>query len=231
MIEVNLLPGGSEGRPRRASPSRCPSSAWAEAGETPWTLHHLLRGRRCDRDRVHGLVLHGRAVRGRGASGAPRGGAPGLDPLRRAHRADEPPAHRPPRLDRGARRGHPGDRRGPLRVAAPPRRGRRRRPEYTWLQEITYIGENPLQVRIVGRAGSIFAITNFMSRLETSSFLRDVEPQAIGQQQSETDPNDLVQLFELSADVRAATARRAADGRRSSKTKPCRRRRAAPGGN
>jgi Tfp pilus assembly protein PilN len=70
-------------------------------------------------------------------------------------------------------------------------------PEYTWLQEIIYVGENPLQIRIVGRAGSIFAITNFMTRLENSSFLRDVQPQTIQQQQSETDPNDLVQVFEL----------------------------------
>jgi Tfp pilus assembly protein PilN len=69
--------------------------------------------------------------------------------------------------------------------------------EYTWLQEIIYVSENPLQVRLVGRAGSIFAITNFMSRLESSSFLRDVEPQTIQQQQSETDANDLVQFFEL----------------------------------
>jgi len=70
-------------------------------------------------------------------------------------------------------------------------------PEYTWLNELIYVGDSPLQVRIVGRAGSIFAITNFMSRLETSSFLRNVELQAIQQQQSENDPNDLVQLFEL----------------------------------
>lgn len=70
-------------------------------------------------------------------------------------------------------------------------------PEYTWLQEITYTGGEPLQVRIVGRAGSIYAITNFMSRLESSSFLRNVEPQTIQQQPSETDPTDLVQLFEL----------------------------------
>lgn len=70
-------------------------------------------------------------------------------------------------------------------------------PEYTWLTEITYVGDNPLQVRIAGRAGSIFAITNFMSRLETSAFLRDIEPQTIQQQPSETDPTDLVQVFEL----------------------------------
>ncbi len=70
-------------------------------------------------------------------------------------------------------------------------------PEYTWIQEITYVGGEPLQVRIVGRAGSIYAITNFMSRLESSSFLRNVEPQTIQQVQSEADQNDLVQIFEL----------------------------------
>ena len=70
-------------------------------------------------------------------------------------------------------------------------------PEYTWLREIIYSGENPLQVRIVGRAGSIYAITNFMTRLGASQFLRDVEPQTIQQQPSETDQNDLVQVFEL----------------------------------
>lgn len=70
-------------------------------------------------------------------------------------------------------------------------------PEYTWLREITYANESPLQVRIVGRAGSIYAITNFMTRLESSSFLREVEAQTIQQQPSETDPTDLVQVFEL----------------------------------
>ena len=70
-------------------------------------------------------------------------------------------------------------------------------PEYTWLREITYANENPLQVRIVGRAGSIYAVTNFMRRLESSAFLRNAEAQAIQQQPSETDPTDLVQVFEL----------------------------------
>jgi Tfp pilus assembly protein PilN len=70
-------------------------------------------------------------------------------------------------------------------------------PEYTWLREITYAGENPLQVRIVGRAGSIYSVTQFMRRLESSSFLRNAEPQTIQQQPSENDPTDLVQVFEL----------------------------------
>lgn len=70
-------------------------------------------------------------------------------------------------------------------------------PEYTWLREVTYVNEDPLQVRIVGRAGSIYAVTNFMRRLESSAFLRDAEAQQIQQQPSETDPTDLVQVFEL----------------------------------
>lgn len=70
-------------------------------------------------------------------------------------------------------------------------------PEYTWLREITYANASPLQVRIVGRAGSIYSVTQFMRRLESSSFLRDADPQSIQQQPSENDPTDLVQVFEL----------------------------------
>jgi len=70
-------------------------------------------------------------------------------------------------------------------------------PEYVWLREVTYASSDPLQVRIVGRAGSIYAITQFLRRLESSSFLRDAEAQAIQQQPSETDPSDLVQVFEI----------------------------------
>ena len=70
-------------------------------------------------------------------------------------------------------------------------------PEYVWLREVTYANADPLQVRIIGRAGSIYAITQFLRRLESSSFLRDAEAQAIQQQPSETDPSDLVQVFEI----------------------------------
>jgi Tfp pilus assembly protein PilN len=70
-------------------------------------------------------------------------------------------------------------------------------PDYTWLREILYSGDGP-QVRIVGRAGSIFAITNFMNRLEGSRFLRSVSPETIQEVPSEANPQDLVYLFELS---------------------------------
>ena len=70
-------------------------------------------------------------------------------------------------------------------------------PEYVWLREVTYANADPLQVRIVGRAGSIYAITQFLRRLESSIFLRGAEAQSIQQQPSEEDPTDLVQVFEL----------------------------------
>ncbi len=70
-------------------------------------------------------------------------------------------------------------------------------PEYTWLREVLYSGEDPLQIRIVGRAGSIFAITNFLRRLEASRFLRNVTTESIQRVPSEENPDDLVQEFEL----------------------------------
>jgi Tfp pilus assembly protein PilN len=70
-------------------------------------------------------------------------------------------------------------------------------PEYLWLREVLYAGDAPLQVRVAGRAGSIFAVTNFMRRLEASRFLRNVELQGTQQQPSEENQNDLVQVFEL----------------------------------
>lgn len=70
-------------------------------------------------------------------------------------------------------------------------------PDYTWLREVLYAGEGP-QVRIIGRAGSIFAITSFMNRLEGSRFLRSVSPETIQEVASEANPDDLVFLFELS---------------------------------
>jgi Tfp pilus assembly protein PilN len=69
-------------------------------------------------------------------------------------------------------------------------------PDYTWLREVLHQGPGP-EVRIVGRAGSIFAITNFMNRLEASRFLRSVNPETIQEVQSEENPHDLVFLFEL----------------------------------
>lgn len=70
-------------------------------------------------------------------------------------------------------------------------------PDYTWIREVLYSGENPLQVRITGRAGSIAAITNFMRRLEASRFLSNVLPENIQRVPSEENPEDLVQEFDF----------------------------------
>lgn len=70
-------------------------------------------------------------------------------------------------------------------------------PDYTWLREVLYQSDGPLTVRVTGRAGSIFAITNFMRRLEASRFLRAVSPETMQQVPSEENPDDLVYLFEL----------------------------------
>jgi len=70
-------------------------------------------------------------------------------------------------------------------------------PEYLWLTEIVYANESPLTVRVGGRAGSTFAVTNFMRRLEASRFLRGVELQSMQLQPSEANQADLVQVFEL----------------------------------
>jgi Tfp pilus assembly protein PilN len=70
-------------------------------------------------------------------------------------------------------------------------------PEFLWLREVTYSGENPLVVRIAGRAGSAFAVTNFMRRLEASRFLVSAQLQDMQLQPSEENPDDLVQVFEL----------------------------------
>jgi Tfp pilus assembly protein PilN len=70
-------------------------------------------------------------------------------------------------------------------------------PDYLWLREVTYQSEDPLTVRIAGRAGSTFAVTNFMRRLEASRFLRGAEMQSMLLQPSEANPVDLVQVFEL----------------------------------
>lgn len=70
-------------------------------------------------------------------------------------------------------------------------------PDFTWLREVLYSGDNPLSVRVAGRAGSIFAITSFMRRLEASRYLRAVSTETIQQVPSEEDPQDLVYMFEL----------------------------------
>jgi len=70
-------------------------------------------------------------------------------------------------------------------------------PEFVWLGEVAYTGDAPLTARIAGRAGSTFAVTNFMRRLEASRFLSGVQLQDMQLQPSEANQNDLVQVFEL----------------------------------
>ena len=72
-------------------------------------------------------------------------------------------------------------------------------PEYTWLREVLYISQDPLEIRIIGRAGSIPAITAYMSNLEASQFLRRVEAGLMQQTVSAESPGDLVYEFELTA--------------------------------
>ncbi len=70
-------------------------------------------------------------------------------------------------------------------------------PDYTWLREITQAEGDPLQIRITGRAGSNFAITNFMRNLEASRFLRQVHLERSEQSLAENSSSDLIYQFEL----------------------------------
>lgn len=70
-------------------------------------------------------------------------------------------------------------------------------PDFTWLREVIYQSDGPLVARVSGRAGSIFAITSFMRRLEASRFLRSVNTESIQQVPSEENPEDLVYSFEI----------------------------------
>lgn len=70
-------------------------------------------------------------------------------------------------------------------------------PDFTWLREVVYQSEDPLVVRVSGRAGSIFVITSFMRRLEASRFLRAVTTETIQQVPSDANPEDMVYLFEI----------------------------------
>ena len=70
-------------------------------------------------------------------------------------------------------------------------------PDYTWLREIMQVQTDPLQIRVTGRAGSNFAITNFMRNLEASVFLRGVLLERTEQTTSEDDPSDMIYVFEL----------------------------------
>ena len=70
-------------------------------------------------------------------------------------------------------------------------------PDYLWLREVTQVQADPIQIRIAGRAGSNFAITNFMRGLEASRFLREVVLERTEQAPSEDDPSAIVYVFEL----------------------------------
>ena len=49
-------------------------------------------------------------------------------------------------------------------------------PDYTWIQELMQVSAgDPLQIRIGGRAGNNFAVTQFMENLEASLFIRGVD--------------------------------------------------------
>jgi type IV pilus assembly protein PilN len=49
-------------------------------------------------------------------------------------------------------------------------------PDYTWLESLMQVSlEGGLQIRIQGRAGNNFAMTQFMENLESSLFIRNVE--------------------------------------------------------
>jgi len=70
-------------------------------------------------------------------------------------------------------------------------------PDYLWLRELTQVQVDPLQIRLAGRAGSNFAITNFMRGLEASRFMREVVLERTEQAPGEQDPEDIVYVFEM----------------------------------
>lgn len=71
-------------------------------------------------------------------------------------------------------------------------------PDYTWLRSVSQVSAGPpVQIRISGRAGSTFAITNFMRRLEASEFFRGVHMERSEQAPAEQNPQDIVYVFDL----------------------------------
>lgn len=77
-------------------------------------------------------------------------------------------------------------------------------PDYTWLTSITQMSADPtLEIRIAGRAGSLFAVTNFMRRLEASPFLRNVQMEQSEQAPAQENPKDIVYTFQLTADYQS----------------------------
>ena len=47
-------------------------------------------------------------------------------------------------------------------------------PDYTWITELTQTQTDPLTVRLTGQAGNNFALTEFMTQMEASAFLKGV---------------------------------------------------------
>ena len=76
-------------------------------------------------------------------------------------------------------------------------------PDYTWLLELTQTGSDPVTIRIRGHSGNMYAITQFMTNLEASPFLRNVQIERIEQMQSEGDNRDIVQEFSLTMQYEA----------------------------
>jgi len=71
-------------------------------------------------------------------------------------------------------------------------------PDYTWMTEIVQTsGGSPLQFRIAGQAGSLFAVTNFMENLERSPFFRGVKLLRTEQAASAGSQSDIVNVFEF----------------------------------
>ncbi|HSR42504.1 MAG TPA: PilN domain-containing protein [Longimicrobiales bacterium] len=73
-------------------------------------------------------------------------------------------------------------------------------PEYTWLDQIVYVGGGPSnpEIRIGGKAGNIFAQSVFMEQLELSPFLRNVDLVRTEQTIEQTS-GQVVYTFELEA--------------------------------
>jgi Tfp pilus assembly protein PilN len=75
-------------------------------------------------------------------------------------------------------------------------------PEYTWLTDILQVSlGDELELRIEGRAGNTFALTQFMENLEASLFLRNVDLIATEQviEESEEVGRRVVYRFQLEA--------------------------------
>ena len=72
-------------------------------------------------------------------------------------------------------------------------------PDFVWLREVIFTGQDPVEIRIGGFAGSIPSITAYMRSLEASEFLRAVDTERVESQLSEENPDDIVYVFDLVA--------------------------------